>query len=182
MKKQGEIFLVPLVDIRLNPANRNIHTDEQIERLAEIIEYQGFREPGIISTRSGFLISGEGRYFALQKLKATHMPCMFQDFESDDQEYAFGVSTNAIAKWARLDLGAINFDLPNLSLPDIDLLGIKNFQVDMSEKELKKPICERGQTWFLGTHRLIVGDDLKSAEYTISQWQTYTGEKAVLSE
>lgn len=130
-----KVELVPLDDVVLNPKNRNVHTDAQIDRLAKIITYQGFREPGIISNRSGFLVAGEGRYLALKKLGATHMPCTRQDFTDEDQEYAFGISTNAIAAWAELDLSAINVDLAQLDGMnfDLDLLGIKDFTVDPSE-------------------------------------------------
>jgi hypothetical protein len=140
--KAQEIKLVPISEIKLNPRNSNKHTTQQIERLANIIKYQGFREPGVISNLSGVLIAGEGRYLAAKKLGLDKMPVTYQDFIDAEQEYAFGVSTNAIASWAQLDLKAINLDLQDLG-PDfqIDMLGIKNFTIDPSEKE-EKPTCD----------------------------------------
>lgn len=126
-----EIKLVPLADIQLNPKNRNRHPQEQIDRLVKLIKYQGFREPGVISNRSGVLIAGEGRYLAAKQLGLNAMPCIFQDFDSDEQEEAFGVSTNAIASWAELDMAAINAELPDLGPDfDIDMLGLKDFNLD----------------------------------------------------
>ena len=63
------------------------------------------------------------------------MPVVFQDFENDMAEYAFLQADNAIALWAELDLSGINADIPDFDPDfDIDLLGIKNFTVDISEK------------------------------------------------
>jgi hypothetical protein len=64
----------------------------------------------------------------------TEVPVDEQDFESDEAEYAFLVSDNAIAQWASLDLSAINLELPELGPDfDIDLLGLKDFTLDPSE-------------------------------------------------
>jgi hypothetical protein len=64
----------------------------------------------------------------------TEVPVDEQDFESDEAEYAFLVSDNAIAQWASLDLSAINLELPELGPDfDIDLLGLKDFALDPSE-------------------------------------------------
>ena len=133
--KATEIKLVPLSEIKLNPKNRNKHPQNQIDRLAKIIKYQGFRRPGTISNRSGFLTAGEGRYLAAKQLGMTHMPVMFQDYKDEDQEFSDGIADNAVDKMAELDFAGINFDLKDLS-PDFDLelLGIEKFTLDYSEK------------------------------------------------
>lgn len=167
--KSKKIELVPLKEIKLNKKNSNRHPPEQIERLANIIRYQGFREPGVISNLSGVLIAGEGRYLAAKKLGLKKMPVIFQDFDSEEQEYAFGVSTNSIASWAELDLGLINLELENMG-PDFDLemLGLKDFELDPADKyadkdadeipEVKESITKTGDLWLLGEHRVLCGD------------------------
>jgi hypothetical protein len=145
-----DIKLVPVKEIQVNPKNRNKHSAEQIERLVKIIDYQGFRSPVIISNRTGLLVAGHGRLAAAKKLKLKEVPVMFQDFTDEAQEYACMVSDNAIASWAELDLSGINTDIGDLGPIDIDLLGIKDFVVDMSEKDIQndedendeRPICE----------------------------------------
>lgn len=133
--RSKDIRLVNLSSIKLDPKNRNKHPKEQIESLAKIIQYQGFRDPIIISNQTGYVKAGEGRYLAAKKLGMQQIPAIFQDFDSEDQEYAFGVSHNAIAAWADLDLSNINIDIPDLGPDfDIDLLGIENFKIDSSEK------------------------------------------------
>lgn len=166
--KSKEIKVIPISDIVPNPKNRNSHSEEQIERLCKIIQYQGFRTPLIISNQSGQLVAGHGRLEAAKKLGMTSLPVIFEDFENSDQEYAANVSDNSIASWAELDLAGINADLADLGPFDIDLLGIKDFHVDVSELE---PQCDedeipekveaktkRGDIYKLGNHRLMCGD------------------------
>lgn len=118
--------------------NRNKHSEEQIERLAKIIEYQGWRVPIIISTRSNTIASGHGRLLAAKRLGLKTVPVLMQDFKDEEQEIAFRVSDNEIARWAELDLAGINIDLPNLG-PDfnIDFLGIENFQLNACDRPQK---------------------------------------------
>jgi len=132
-----EIVMVPIADLRPNPKNRNRHSDEQIEQLAKIIEYQGFRIPLVVSNRSGLLIAGHGRLMAAKKAGMNVVPVIYQDFENESAEYAAQVSDNAIASWAELDLSGIHTDLPDLAPFDLDLLGIKNFQLEPSETDIE---------------------------------------------
>lgn len=128
--KSKEIKLVPVSEIKPNPKNRNSHPMDQIQRLAEIIKTEGFRVPLIVSNRSGLLVSGHGRYESAKLLGLEKVPVVFQDFESEEQEFRVGVSDNAIASWAQLDLSGIHLDLPEMAPFDLDLLGIKNFQFE----------------------------------------------------
>lgn len=142
-----DIKLVRLADIQLNPKNRNKHSKEQIDRLCEIIKYQGFRNPVTISNRTNQLVAGEGRYLAVKQLNGTYIPAIFQDFDNEEQEYSYGVSDNAIASWAELDLSGINTDLGDLG-PDfnIDWLGIKSFLLEPADKFINKEI-DQTQLW-----------------------------------
>lgn len=132
--RSKDVRMVPIGEIKPRNDNRNLHTQDQIDRLCKIIQYQGFRSPLIVSNQSGLLVSGHGRLMAAQKLGLKELPVLFQDFQSSDMEYAAMVSENAIAAWAELDLSAINMDLPSLGFEDIDLLGLEGFTLDVSEK------------------------------------------------
>jgi len=127
--------LVSVKELKPNPLNRNSHPKDQIERLAKILEYQGWRYPIKVSKRSGLITSGHGRLEAAKLLKWKEVPVSFQDYDSEEQEYADTVSDNSIASWSELDLSGINSDLTDLGPDfDIDLLGINNFTLDASEK------------------------------------------------
>jgi len=169
MIQSREIELVPIKEIKINPKNRNKHDNAQIERLIKIIGYQGFRNPLIVSNRTGLLVAGHGRLEAARKMKLKEVPVMKQDFADDAQEYAAMVSDNSISSWSELDISGINADLPDLGKDfDIDLLGIKNFEIGTDQDE---PGCDEddvpehvepktrlGDIYQLGGHRLMCGD------------------------
>jgi len=147
--KSKEIELVEIEKIIPNPKNANIHSEEQIDRLARLIEFQGFRNPLIVSNRSGFLVSGHGRLMAAQKLKLKKVPVIYQDFISEAQEYAYVISDNEIARWAKLDEEKLKIELIRLDesgedLGDIELLGLDGVdlfslgEVDELEDEKEK--------------------------------------------
>jgi len=56
--------IVPVSELKPNPKNPNKHPGDQVELLAKVIEAQGWRQPVKVSTRSGFIVSGHGRYEA----------------------------------------------------------------------------------------------------------------------
>ncbi|MEB3218966.1 MAG: DNA methyltransferase [Nostocales cyanobacterium 94392] len=168
--KAKEIQIVDIGALVLNPKNNNKHPKEQIERLAKLIEFQGFRNPVVVSNRTGFVVAGHGRIEAAKMAGLKEVPVMFQDFENEAQEYAYLTSDNAIASWANIDLSMVNTEMLDLGPDfDIDLLGIKDFVIEPIEKfdpltdedevpEVVHPITRRGDIWLLGNHRLMCGD------------------------
>ncbi len=162
--------LVDISKLIPNPKNPNKHTDDQIKRLAEIIDYTGMRRPIAVSNRSGFMTCGHGRLLALKVLGWTKAPVNFQDYDDEAQEYADMTADNAIAEWAELDLGKINLDIQEVGPFDINMLGLKDFVVEPMEKfepqadedevpEVKgEPVTRRGDIWLLGEHRVMCGD------------------------
>lgn len=126
--------LVEVNSLKPHPKNRNKHPAEQIDRLAKILKYQGVRAPIVVSNRSGKMVKGHGTLQAIKKNGWKEAPVVFQDFESEDQEWLFVQSDNAIAMWAQLDLKGINADIPELGPFDLDLIGIKNFTENFTDK------------------------------------------------
>ena len=167
--KSKEISIVDIDSLILNPKNNNKHSKEQIERLAKLIKHNGFRNPLVVSNRSGFVISGHGRIEAAKLAGLKEVPVMYQDFDNEASEYAYLTSDNAVASWAELDMQMINAELLNFPDLDIDLLGIKDFELVIPEvlepltdedtvPEVVNPITRRGDIWLLGNHRLMCGD------------------------
>lgn len=165
-----EITLVKLTDIKLNPKNRNKHPEDQIDRLVTILKENGFRRPGTISNRTGFLVCGEGRYLAAKKLGLKHMPVMHQDYPDAAAELADAVADNAIDKWASLDQSGIMQDVKELDTDfNLDRLGIKDFRIvdpqiepqcdeDDAPPVRTETISKLGDLWQLGRHKLLCGD------------------------
>jgi len=127
------IEIVDPKSLKPHPKNPNQHSAAQIDALVALYKYQGMRIPLVISNLSGYTISGHGRTDAAIKAGCL-VPVMFQDFDSEEQEYAFMVSDNAVALQAELNMAQINMEVPNLG-PDFDIamLGIPDFKIDVSE-------------------------------------------------
>jgi DNA modification methylase len=164
--------LVEVNKLKPHPKNRNKHPEDQIDRLAKILKYQGLRAPIVVSRLSGKIVKGHGTLQAIKKNGWDKAPVVLQDFEDDDQEWLFVQSDNAIAMWAELDLKGINKDLGDLGPFDIDLIGIKDFTVTPEEKplgdeeavpETRATNVKLGDLFQLGNHRLLCGDSTDKA-------------------
>jgi len=167
--KSKSIEMVDVHSIVENPKNANRHSIEQIKRLEKLIEFQGFRNPLIVSKRTGFLVVGHGRLDAAKNLGMEKVPVIFQDFENEAQEYAYLVSDNEIARWSELDKQSVFDELENLQLEDIELLGIEDFSIPEVEiiepqsdedsiPEVTNHVTKKGDVWLLGNHRVMCGD------------------------
>lgn len=157
--------------LKPHPKNRNQHSAEQIERLAKIIEYQGWRRPIRVSNLSGHITAGHGALLAAKLKKWESVPVDYQDYDSTDSEYADLIADNSLSAWGELDLAGINADLKDLDGAnfDLDLLGLKDFTLDLSEKNENDPDetpeikpgpskVRPGDAFRLGGHRLLCGD------------------------
>ena len=131
----GEIKLIEIDKIIPNPKNPNKHTDEQIDRLAKIIKTNGFRRPITVSNRSGFVVVGHGRLMAAMTLNMINVPVLYQDYENEALEYADMVADNAIGDWSSLDLGEITTEMLEFPDFDIELMGLKDFKIDVAETD-----------------------------------------------
>ena len=172
MKIQSkEITEVGIDTLVPHPKNSHKHSDEQIERLCKLIEYQGFRNPIIAQKGTNLVVAGHGRILAAKKLGMKTVPVTYQEFENEAQLYSYIVSDNAIGKdtWATLDLGMISEEVKDLGLSDLELLGLKDFTLELPEEkvaltdedevpEVEIPITIKGDVWLLGNHRLMCGD------------------------
>jgi DNA modification methylase len=167
--KSKEIKLVDIDSLVPNPDNNNRHSIEQLERLSKIIKHNGFRNPLIVSNRSGFMIAGHGRLEAAKKLGFKEVPVVFQDFKNEAEEYQYMTADNEIARWAELDKHAVYTKLEALPEIDIDLLGIEDFEIEVEKVEPQadeddvpevkhEPVTKRGDVWLLGKHRVMCGD------------------------
>lgn len=165
--ESNSIELIDVDSIIANPKNANKHPKEQIEKLEKLIKYQGFRNPLVISKRSGFLVAGHGRLEAAKNLGMKTVPVIHQEFENEAQEYAYVISDNEIARWATLDNELVLKEIELLDL-DIEMLAIKDFKLPEIEvipktdedevPEVKEVVTKRGDIWLLGEHRVMCGD------------------------
>ena len=126
--KSKEIRLVRIDRIVEHPSNANRHTLEQIERLAEIIQDSGFREPLVVSTLSGKLVAGHCRLAAAKLIGMTELPVIHQSFSTESGEIKFMIADNEIARWAELDRQLVYKMIEELEIPNIEMLGIEKLK------------------------------------------------------
>lgn len=171
--------LVPLIKLVPNPRNPNKHPESQIRLLAKIIEAQGWRAPITVSTRSGFIVRGHGRYEAAKAVKADAAPVDFQDYATEAEEWADLIADNRIAEFAETDEGLLAELLKEIDSLDFDLeltgftvSDLEDFLSDTEETEGLSdpdaipdtpavPVSAPGDLWILGNHRLLCGDATK---------------------
>lgn len=121
-----------------HPKNRNQHGQDQIDRLADLYKFHGVRHSIIVSSRSKKIVAGHGRKLAAIRAGLKEFPVVYQDFESEEAEYAFLIADNAIADWSELDHMNIKKDILDLgSSFDIKMLGLFKLDLDKNEKNLQ---------------------------------------------
>jgi ParB-like chromosome segregation protein Spo0J len=132
--------LVDVVSLVPNPRNPNTHPDKQIALLAKIIRAQGWRNPIVVSTRSGFITKGHGRLQAAQLLQVELVPVDYQDYATEAAEWADMLADNRIAELAENDSGLLAGVLDDLKLADIDM-DLTGYDQNEKEEKLEKNIA-----------------------------------------
>lgn len=114
-----------IADVMPNPRNPNRHPDKQIALLAKIIRDQGWRNPIVISSRSGMIVKGHGRLEAAKMLNVEKVPVDLQAYASEEEEYADMIADNRIAELAELDTSMLKdlFEVMDTGTLDLDLTG-----------------------------------------------------------
>ena len=133
-----------LVDPRIlkekaHPKNANEHSQEQIERMALVLQYQGWRNPVRLSTRSDFITAGHMRIDAAIFLGLDEIPVDNQDYLDEDQEVADINADNELARWATTNYAKVNSYVKDFD-PGFNLkvMGFKRFEIEPADKEPKK--------------------------------------------
>ena len=159
-----------------HPANPNTHPENQIALLAKIITAQGWRNPIVVSDRSGFIIKGHARRLAALKLGLTHVPVDLQHYADEATEMADMIADNRIAELAEIDDTLLKDALQHLDTGDIDM-ELTGFtmeelaamlttappetpaaQTDKADELQAKWSVVPGDVYAIGPHRLICGD------------------------
>ena len=104
-----------------NPRNPNTHTEDQLERLAKVLQWQGWRNPIVVSKESGFIVAGHGRLQAAQIAGFTQVPVTIQSFESPAQEHAHLIADNRLAELSEWDAPKLKDLIAEIDTGEIDL-------------------------------------------------------------
>ena len=172
-----EIRYRVLEDLILDSRNPRQHSQSQVNQIADSIREFGFVTPVVIDD-SGHVVIGHGRVLAAKRLRMVRIPVVEIRHLSKAQLKALRLADNRLAQHAHWDerlLGEsflelkeieADFDLSitGFSLPEIDL-SLQNLcdtKSGETEEELESqtglPVCQAGELWQLGDHRLHCGD------------------------
>lgn len=150
--KVKDIVMVATDKIIPHPKNPNIHSEDQIKMLANLIKHHGFDTTLVVSKRTGFLIKGEGRWKAAQLLGMSIVPVSYQDFDNDAKEYSAMVSDNEIARASRIDVDAVKIQMKAFKIDPLNfgfddptkLIDVKGHQRDPKGKNKELDTSEYG--------------------------------------
>lgn len=169
--------MVDVVNLVENPKNANKHPQKQIELLAKIMEFQGWRHPIVVSKRSGFIVAGHGRLEAAKLNGWAQVPVDEQDFENEAAEYAFLISDNKIAELSEHDdafmVDVIKSDFPDLDLTLLAMPDLKLHEIDLSETFEESQKQESEKKYLLeiqfpnDMEMMDIHDDLVSRGYVV---------------
>lgn len=140
-----------------NPQNPNTHTEEQIRKLARLIELHGWRHPITVSNRSGFVNCGHARLDAAKLLNMKKVPVDRQDFESEAMEWAAMTSDNIVQELSLLDGQMMADGIVMLDQLNLDVEGLTSLDVSQIENYIDGPTMPTDEDW-LSTFENAEGD------------------------
>ena len=163
------------------PRNARIHSAKQIKQIAASIKAFGFTNP-ILIDKGDMILAGHGRLEAAKLLNMTKVPCVRLEHMSEAQKRAYVLADNKLALNAGWDEELLALALKEILVlgdePELSLTGFTIAEVDTlieglateepaSPKDEKLPplaqdsaICQPGDIWLLGRHRLTCGNSL----------------------
>ena len=115
-------------ELVLDKHNAKIHTEPDLEKLARIIETEGFNEPitiGTVKNADPVVICGNGRVEAMKMLGATQIPFVKKDFRTDASRIAYGLKNNAIQQ--ETGFNALQYQ-KNVELIAVDEVELAEFE------------------------------------------------------
>lgn len=154
--------------------NAKVHTEEQINKIAESIEAFGFLSPCLIDNNYN-IIAGHGRVLASKQLNLEKVPCVFIEGLTETQRKAYILADNRLTEMGEWDYDLLSDELANLKENDFDI-DLTGFNIDdivftdeedyyvedeAEEQENEKPRVKQGEVWILGRHKLMCGDSTK---------------------
>jgi hypothetical protein len=123
--------LIDITTVKPNPDNPNEHPDDQLKIFAGVLRTNGWRQPIVISKRSGMVVKGHGRLQTAKHLKLKRVPVVYQDYADEQAELQDMVADNRVAQHSftnALKLGSL---LKKISTKGAEHLGYSQVEIDL---------------------------------------------------
>ena len=178
----GQVERKSVKDLIPYEKNPKLHSDKQIQQLANSIKEWGWTIP-ILIDENNTVLAGHGRLFAAQLLELEQVPTMLAEGWSEKQKKAYIIADNklSISDWDEELLRIELNDLENMDY-DLDLLGFELDELNDLFPELETegltdedavpevpviPVTKKNDIWILGNHILMCGDSTLSDDVEI---------------
>jgi len=174
-------LLCDIKDLTPYSGNPRTHSPTQIAQIAASMLQFGWTNPLIID-EAHQLIAGHGRLLAAQQLGMPQAPAIMLEGLSPAQKQALRIADNKLALNAgwdddllRAELSLLRddgFDLALTGFADDELAGIFADRTagltDPDEvPKVAEAICQPGDVWTLGRHRLVCGDATSEVDVSL---------------
>ena len=116
--------MIKLKDLVPHPLNPNVHSENQLKKLARIIKYFGWRKCVTVSKQTNYVIRGHGRYEAARLAGLKTVPVNYQYYASNDDELADLVADNKISEMSEFN----DERLEEL----VDMIGERGFDIELT--------------------------------------------------
>lgn len=162
------IVEVPITDLVPYAKNANIHSNTQIDQIANSISEFGFIDPvGIWENEQGQpeIVEGHGRVLAAKRLGYKELPVIYLNALTDEQRRAYTHVHNQLTRNSEFDEGLLLAEIEALDF-DWEALGFdvtedKDPEQVVEDEVPAIPIITKakpGDIYELGYHRLMCGD------------------------
>lgn len=123
-----KINYIKLSELKPYSKNAKLHTQEQIEKVANSIKRFGFIQP-IVIDKNNFIIIGHCRFEASKIIPYDPVPCLIVDNLTKDEIKALRLADNKLNE----SMWNIDLAMEDLKLLSTDLINITSFKVDEVE-------------------------------------------------
>ena len=161
-----KIVMLPVSEVRPYEKNPRKNADA-VKFVKASIEQFGFKVPIIIDSNR-VVVCGHTRLLAAKSLGMSEVPCIMADDLTDDQIRAFRLADNKVGEFAEWDMDLLGDELD--AIADACDIDMGDFGFDLSDEDEEsevvedevpeevEPVCQKGEIWLLGEHRLMCGD------------------------
>ena len=168
MNSEKEYPVIKISELKPYENNARLHSQDQIDKIANSIREFGFITPVIIDENNMILV-GHGRTEGAKQVGLEKVPYRRITNLTDEQKKAYILADNKLSDIAEWDEELLKIELESISL-DMSAFGFDEFNIDIDggfneevvEDEVPEvpvePKAKLGDIYKLGRHRLICGD------------------------
>lgn len=180
IRMEIQVERLPIEQLIPRITNPRTHTPAQIAQVAAAMREWGWTNP-ILLGGDHDVIAGHARLLAARQLGLTEVPVIVLRHLTERQRRALVIADNQLALNAGWDEEMLQLELQTLQAEQfsLDLLGLDDGELARLVAAVKTPagyvdedavpeapitpVCQPGEVWQLGKHRLLIGDATDAA-------------------